>query len=182
MFLATLSAAVVALALVAQASDFGSGFRLFALVILPVVLFVGIATLFRIGASNYHDALCVRGMNRIRAGYLELAPELERYFVTGVHDDRRGMLVTMALDPRQPTFVHMLGATPMLVATLNSFLFATIVALLAIEVGSSNAVGVALGAIGFFVAQALHFLWGRKAIAAGATAIHSEFPTPPAEA
>lgn len=30
--------------------------------ILPVVLFIGIGTLFRIGESNYHDAVCVIGM------------------------------------------------------------------------------------------------------------------------
>lgn len=38
MFLTTLSAAVVALALVAQATDFGGNFHVFALLILPVVL------------------------------------------------------------------------------------------------------------------------------------------------
>ncbi|MGC2241302.1 MAG: hypothetical protein WA726_10725, partial [Acidimicrobiia bacterium] len=74
MFLATLSGAVVALALVAQVSSFGAGFTWFALVILPVVLFVGVTTLLRLGTSNYHDAMCVIGMNRIRHAYLEIAP------------------------------------------------------------------------------------------------------------
>src|SRR5688500_6591166 len=96
MFLATLSGAIVALALVAQATDFGEGFRIFGLVILPVVLFVGIGTNFRMGFSNYHDALCVQGMNRIRAGYLEIAPDLDRYFVMGSTDDERGFQLTQA--------------------------------------------------------------------------------------
>src|SRR5438105_4864209 len=74
MFLSTLSGAIVALALVAQASAFGDTFTLFALVILPVVLFIGLATFIRLGASHYHDAMCVIGMNRIRAAYLGLAP------------------------------------------------------------------------------------------------------------
>src|SRR5882672_12088333 len=43
MFLTTLTGAIVALALVAQASAFGDGFTLFALVILPIVLFIGVA-------------------------------------------------------------------------------------------------------------------------------------------
>ena len=81
MFLSTLSGAVVALGLVGGASGFGEAFTLFALVILPVVLVIGVATYLRLGASNYHEALCVVGMNRIRAAYLELAPDLERYFV-----------------------------------------------------------------------------------------------------
>ena len=90
MFLATLSGAIVALAIVGPATDFDDGFLLTALVILPVVLFVGIATVVRLGASNYHDAMCVIGMNRIRHAYLELAPDLEPYFVMSSHDDVRG--------------------------------------------------------------------------------------------
>src|SRR6266704_3109283 len=54
MYVSTLSGAIVALALVAQASAFGEGFTLFALVILPVVLFIGVATFLRLGSSNYH--------------------------------------------------------------------------------------------------------------------------------
>ena len=86
MFLSTLSGAIVALALVAQATSFGEGFRIFALVILPVVLLVGIGTVLRWRISNWHDSQCVIGMNRIRAGNLEIAPDLERFFVMG--DDR----------------------------------------------------------------------------------------------
>ena len=44
MFLSVLSGAVVALALVAQATAFDEGFMTFALLILPVVLFVGVVT------------------------------------------------------------------------------------------------------------------------------------------
>src|SRR5207237_6605155 len=97
MFLTTLTGAIVALALVAQASAFGDAFTLFALVILPVVLFIGVATSIRLGAANYHELMCVTGMNRIRAAYLELAPELERYFVTSAHDDPRGLGISMAV-------------------------------------------------------------------------------------
>ena len=69
-------------------------------VILPVVLFIGVATYIRLGTSNYHEGLCVIGMNRIRAAYLELAPDLERYFVMSAHDDLRGIGITMGVQPR----------------------------------------------------------------------------------
>ena len=59
MFLSTLSGAIMALALVAQATAFGEGFRIFALVILPVVLLVGVGTVLRMGISNWHDSQCV---------------------------------------------------------------------------------------------------------------------------
>jgi hypothetical protein len=44
LYMTTLSGAVVALALVAQAAHFGETFFIFALAIMPVVFFLGIAT------------------------------------------------------------------------------------------------------------------------------------------
>ena len=51
-FLAALSGAVVALVLVAQATAFGEGLVTFALLILPVVLFLGVATFVRLVQIN----------------------------------------------------------------------------------------------------------------------------------
>ena len=48
-FLTVVSASVVALALVAQATDFGGGFYVFALLVLPIVLVLGVGTLVRLG-------------------------------------------------------------------------------------------------------------------------------------
>ncbi len=94
MFLSVLSASVIALALVAQASAFGRGFTAFALVLLPVVLFLGLTTYIRLVAVNHDETRWVLGMNRIRAAYLELAPELERWFITSHHDDAKGAAAT----------------------------------------------------------------------------------------
>ena len=55
MYLTVLSAATVALALVAQATDFGGDFRLFALLVLPVVLVVGVGTHIRPGDARVED-------------------------------------------------------------------------------------------------------------------------------
>lgn len=52
-FVAALSGAVVALALVAQATDFGDGFVAFALVLVPVVYFLGLATVVRLAQINF---------------------------------------------------------------------------------------------------------------------------------
>lgn len=129
MFLSTLSGAIVALALVAQATQFGEGFRLFGLTILPVVLFVGIGTVLRMGFANYHDALCVVGMNRIRAAYLEMVPEVERYLVMGTTDDQPGVSQTMGLMPRTPMAVQMLASSPLLISVINAILSAAIAVL-----------------------------------------------------
>ncbi len=59
--IAALSGAVVALALVAQATDFGTGFVAFALLLLPEVFFLGIVTIARLGQINWEDAVWTQG-------------------------------------------------------------------------------------------------------------------------
>src|ERR671910_395618 len=151
MFLTTLSGAIVALALVAQATSFGEGFRIFGLVILPVVLFVGVGTVLRMGISNWHDAMCVVGMNRIRAAYMEIAPDTRRYFVMGTTDDEPGINLTMAVQPSTPLIVQMLASTPLLVTMLDGILAAVILALLVLQLGGASILALVVGAVGFFV-------------------------------
>ena len=153
MFLSALSFATVALALAGQASGFGEEFRIFALIVLPVVLFLGFTTTLRMDNANHHDTMCVIGMNRIRAGYLEMAPDLERFFVMGITDDLAGIGRTMGGLPNRPFFVDIFAATPTVVSVLNAVIAAAIVALAAIQVGigSGTAIlaGAAVAVIGF---------------------------------
>jgi hypothetical protein len=178
MFLSTLSGAIVALALVAQATSFGTGFVLFALVILPVVLFVGVATFLRLGASNSYDALCVIGMNRIRGAYLELAPDLERYFVMSANDDARGIGVTMgATGSRTVPLAHMIAATPMLVIVLDSVIAAAIAAIVMLQIQSGSAIALGVAAVVFLASFALHSFYARSLVISGQAALQPLFPT-----
>jgi hypothetical protein len=152
MFLSTLSFSVVALALVAQASDFGDGFRLFALAVLPVVLFLGVGTLLHLDTSNYQELMCVVGLNRIRALYVELAPDLEGAFVAGTSDDWAGIMKSMALVPGRSNAINHFAATPVQIAVLDAVLVAAIVALVVIQVGGGETVALGSGAVGFAVA------------------------------
>ena len=181
MFLSTLSGAIVSLALVAQATSFGSGFTLFALVILPVVLFIGLTTLIRLGGSNYHDAMCVIGMNRIRAGYLELAPDLERFFVMGVHDDVPGITLTMALPPGTSNVLHGFAATPAVVSVINSVLVGVIVALIALQLGLSTVGALILAVVGTLVCLAILSRYGMRQMERGAAMLRPIFPSPSGE-
>jgi hypothetical protein len=164
MYLSTISGATVALALIAQASNFGDRFRLFALAILPVVLFIGIGTVLRIGASNHYDTVCVAGMNRIRAGYLEMAPDLERFFVMGVRDDREGLLATMGMMPRRSLFAHMLSATPTLIATLNSVLVAAITTLITLQLDGPYGAAIAGAIVAFCLSLGAHLFYAQHEI------------------
>lgn len=176
MFLSTLSFAVVALALVAQASSFGDGFRLFALAVLPVVLFLGIGTLLRLDSCNYHELLCVAGMNRIRAMYLELSPDLERAFVMGSDDGWPGIMQTMAVVPGRSNLVNHLAATPVQIAVLDAVLVAAIASLLALQLGTTSEVAFGAGAIGFIVGLALLLWLTQHTMAAANRSYRPRFP------
>jgi hypothetical protein len=176
MFLSTLTGAIVALALVAQATAFGEDFRLFALVILPVVLFVGIGTLLRLGMAQYHDLVCVVGMNRIRAAYLELAPDVERFLVMGFHDDWRGIDVTMAVEPGHSLPIRMIASGPMLVSVINSVLFATVASLAAVQLNISGLPALGAGVMGFVLGMAAQLWYARRAIAKGVSDYEPMFP------
>jgi hypothetical protein len=151
MFITVLSAAVVALALVAQATAFGSGFRLFALLVLSVVLLVGVATFLRLGDANTDDFGLVLGMNRLRHAYLELAPELEPYFVTGHHDDMAGLTQSYGLG-YHAGLGRVLAATPNLVAIIDAVVFGVLAALIALLLGAPDALALAIGVIAALVA------------------------------
>jgi hypothetical protein len=181
MYLSTLSGAMVALALVAGLDKTGDAFFLFAVVLLPVVLFVGIGTLLRLGFSNYHDAMCVIGMNRIRGAYLEIAPDLAKYFVMSPHDDPAGVTVTMAVPPFRGLAEFIIGATPFLVMVLNAVVAGAIAAVVALRLGASGAF-VLVSAVGIFIVViALETRFGRGNMRRVEREIGPLFPTPAAD-
>jgi hypothetical protein len=96
-FLTVLSAAIVALALLADATGFGRRTTAVALVLLPVVFLLGLATYGRLVQINSEDVAITLAMNRLRYAYLVMAPDLGPYFSTGHHDDERGIATTHLL-------------------------------------------------------------------------------------
>jgi hypothetical protein len=155
-FLTVLSASIISLALLADATGFGSQTMTLALVLLPVVFLLGIAAYARLVQINTEEFQLVLAMNRLRYAYLEIEPGLERYFTTGHHDDERGVIATYMLEgtSRRWLLVHFLVNTPTIVATVDAALAAAIVVLL-LEVGdASRAIEVAGGTMAFVL------VWG----------------------
>jgi hypothetical protein len=179
MFLSALSGAIVALALVAQATEFGSEFTLFALVILPVVLFIGLTTFVRMGTSNYYDALCVVGMNRIRHAYLQIVPEVQPYLVMGAYDDEKHVNLSMGVPPGRTNFlVDVIVSTPFVVCAINSVLGGVIATILAQLLGIATPVAIALAVAGVLVVFGLQLLVATRGIAAAVAAYTPKFPDP----
>jgi hypothetical protein len=71
----------------------------------------------------------VIGMNRLRAGYLELDPAIERYFVTSAHDDDAGLWQTYNFLLGQRTMLQPLASTGAFITFLNAGLAGVFAAL-----------------------------------------------------
>jgi hypothetical protein len=156
MFLSVLSGAVVALALVAQATAFGEGFVTFALLILPVVLFVGVATFMRLVAINHEDVGWVVGMNLLRHAYLGAAPELRPYFVSGSTDDEAAIMATFGATPGPGSFAHGLVTTPGMLAVVDGVIAGVLAGILTMRAGLGTPIGIGSAvAVGFIIVALL---------------------------
>jgi hypothetical protein len=178
-FVAALSGAVVALALVAQADDFGSGFVAFALVLLPVVYFLGFVTIVRLSQVNQENARWVQGMNRIRNAYLQLEPELEPYFVTSKYDDNAGVLrsAVPGIAPVAPFQAFV--AAPGVVAVIDSVVAGAAAGIAGMGLDIGIAWSLVLG--GAFLLGSLTFfaLWAKARIGGFLSGVEPLFPSPP---
>lgn len=175
MFITVLSAAVVALALVAQATAFGPGFRLFALLLLPIVLLVGQGTVIRLGNANTDDLELVVGMNRLRHAYLELAPELEPYFVMEHHDDKASVARSYGMGYR-PGFSRILSGTVNLIAAINAVVVGVLAALIAQTLGAPEAANVMIGVVAALAAAVGYGTLAFRAMTKAWRALRPRFP------
>ena len=156
MFLTVLSASIIALALLADATGFGAQTTTLALTLLPVVFLLGLAAYARLVQINTEEFQLVLAMNRLRHAYLTIEPGLERYLTTGHNDDERGVIATYMLHgPSLPwLWVHFLVNTPTIVATVDAALAAAIVVLVLQVAEAPRAAAVAGGAAAFLA------VWG----------------------
>ena len=179
MFLSTLTGSVVALALVAQAMP-GEGFTVFALLLLPVVLFLGLATYARLCAINVEDAHWVVGMNRIRHAYLELAPDLEDYFISGVTDDPEGVMKTFAATLGPGNFLHAFVTTPGMLAVINAVLAGVLAGVVAGYFVQNLTISIVTGVIAFVIVLAVLLQYGLRSWDRYMANTKPKFPRSPA--
>jgi hypothetical protein len=178
-FVAALTGSVVALALVAQATEVGDSFVAFALVLLPVVYFLGVVTFVRLMQVNWEDTRWVQGMNRIRHAYLDLAPELEPYFVTSRYDDDLGILQSAVAMRKWPSPAQGFVAIPGVVGVIDSVVAGAIAGIAAVAFDLGTAAALALGGV-FFLGSAAGFVaLGDRQIERARNELDPVFPSPP---
>jgi hypothetical protein len=159
-FLTLLSASIITLALLADATGFGSQTTAVALVLLPVVFLLGIAAYARLVQINTEEFQLVLAMNRLRHAYLQLEPGLEPYFTTGRHDDEQGLVTTYMLDrpSRLWLWIHFIVNTPTIIATVDAAVAATVIVLLLQLAEAPMVVVVAGGGVAFLAIWAVLYL------------------------
>lgn len=183
MFLAILSGAVIALALIAQADHFGTTFISIAIFMLSVVFFVGLLTVQRLLMLNRDDYLWVVAMNRMRAAYLALHPELEPHFTTSSRDDLRGVLQTLGVEPfgatRIGSLFHNLVTLPGMIGVIVAAVGGAIGGLIASGFGAPIVVVLLVGLALFLATEVVVAMWGRTSVRAPSPGLKPRFPTPP---
>ncbi len=160
-YLAALSSNLVALALIAQVSGLGKAFHVFALILLPVLAFLGVVTFLRLVQSSIEDIAYAHRIGLLRDFYVQRSPELEPYLVVV-----RGTRAT-APSPAgasAPSTWQLTLTTAGMVAVVNSVVFAACAGLLLNAAGvHSLPVPVVAGAVVGVVVFSLHERRHRRA-------------------
>jgi hypothetical protein len=159
LYMGAVSSTLIALGFIAQVSEVGDAFDVFALTVLPTLFALGVFTFVRTVESSVEDILYGRAINRIRAYYLEQAGPEARWFVMEGNDDALGVLANMGI---RPTRWQLYFTVSNMVATVNSVVGGSAVALalgrlLELRLGWAAAAG-AVVAVGSYV---LHRRWDR---------------------
>ena len=179
MFLAFLSATLLVLGLISTATGFSDGFLVVAAFLLALDLFVGYATLGRIGAASNEDLRYLQGMNRLRHAYHEMVPGLDRYFITSPYDDFDSVAAFYgpADSSALRSLVHGFTTAPGMLAVICSAVAAVLVAVLLL-LATHDPMVAGIGAlVGFLV---LFFLSAYFGYRSATTFTHTMTPLWPA--
>lgn len=173
------SASLVVLALVAQVAGFGPAFRILSIGLTSAILVIGQMTGVRVWNASEEDASLVRGMNRLRAAYVEIDPAMSRYLVTSWHDDAAGVMSTYTVGNPRRYLSHVAGGTAMFMNVVNTIVAGTLAALIAHAAGARPA---AISVIGLFAAAVylfviIRFGWRRFGRMRTREGVDAEFPS-----
>src|ERR671915_878517 len=156
-YLAALASNLIALAFIGQMSLLGTAFYSFALILLPVLAFVGTVTFLRLVQSSVEDIAYAHRIALVRSFYLRVAPELEPYLVV--------LRATRAAPFFETPGAWQLALTAAgMIAVVNSVVVAACAGLVLVAVGvHSLAIPVAVGSLVGAGAFSLHERHHRRA-------------------
>jgi hypothetical protein len=160
-YMAALSSSLIALAFIGQMSRLGAAFYAFALILLPVLAFIGVVTFQRLVQSSLEDIAYAQRIGRLRGFYVAVAPELAEYML--VVPGARARASMPAAAPSPSDWQLTLTAAGM-VAVLNSVVLGACAGLLlqTLDVGSLATILVAGTVVGGLALSIQHRHHGRS--------------------
>ena len=176
LFIGAVTSTLVALGFIAQASELGSAFDTFVLVVLPTLYVLGLFTFVRLVTSSTEDLLYGRAINRIRSYYHEVAGNEARYLLLGGHDDTLGVLTNMGIT--RPSRWQLYFTLASMVAVLNAVVGGSAVAFVAGVAGATLGPAAAVGAVTAVLSCTLQLRWQRRAHADARRRGEVLFPSP----
>jgi hypothetical protein len=181
MFLSFLSASLIVIGFLIGSQGLTSAVLPVVVILLLADLFIGMATVGRLIDASAEELQCVRGMNRIRHAYREMIPGLEPYFISGFHDDARGVLATYGYQHRRgvlPNIIHGVTTTIGMVATIDAMIVGALGAVILIGLGAGAEVALLFGVLGFLAGFSVFAFVGMRSAVGQQAREESRFPTP----
>jgi hypothetical protein len=179
MFLTLVSAALVSLALVGQATGFSDAFVVFAIAVLGVVSMVGVLTELRVMNVAMEDLMYVVAMNRLRGTYAEIDPGVAPSLLTSRHDDQAGSSETYFFLGKRSNASQVAASSMVFIESVTGTLLGLMVAAVAGIFGAPTPILVVVG----FVCGLAYFVFtsarGRRRYFAIWKNYVPRFPTPP---
>lgn len=180
MFFALLSATLVALGLISTGTGFSDGFLIVTACVLGLDLFIGLATLGRVGAVSDEELRYSQGMNRLRNAYFKIVPGLDRYFITSHYDDFNSVAAFYG-PPASSVLgeaLHGLTTLPGMLAVVCSAILGALVGVIVLLLTHDGSLGFALAAIAFLLAFATMAYMGYRAATGFQVKFVALFPRP----
>ena len=181
-FLAVVSAAGIALGFAAQGGVDRPVFVTLALVILPIVAFLGVATFVRLVQVQRESVVYITGMNRIRHVFGDIAPAAAPYFVLPRHDDPlslyRSVGTGMSRRPPRYRLLYLIVQTQGIVGVVTGIIVAAIAGLATLMVAPAGLGPWFLAVIAFLATVGMLVTYWQRSLAELEAAIDPRFPTP----
>jgi len=160
LFIGTVSGALIAIAFTGQASQMGTAFFMFSLVLFPALVFMGLFTFERVLQAGIEDLIYAHGINLLRHLYLQHAPQMQPYFILSAHDEGGQPLLNVGI---HPSWWQIFLTTAGMIAFITSMLVGAFVALLLALFTFPLLVCLSAGIVLFLVSLGIlqHYQWGQ---------------------
>jgi hypothetical protein len=133
---------------------------------------VGVATYARLLEINNEDYVWVRGMNRLRSAYLDVDPEIAKYFITGTTEDAAGIFKTFGAQESEldSGLFHGFVTTPATIGFVDAMVAAVLAAVAVVQLnpGTMMPAAAVVGVAAFLLTSAALGFWGFRSQAMAA--------------